>query len=244
LHYQPKIRASTGEIIGLEALIRWRHPELGMVPPGSFIKLAEDTGLIIPIGNWVLHEAARQNIGWQRQGLPAVHVGVNIASSPFHKGNLAQYVAAVLQASRLEPCYLELEVTESMLMERLEEGLKTLFALKEMGVRLAIDDFGTGYSSLAYLKRFPLDSLKVDRSFIKDLPGDADDAAITKAIVAMAHSLKLEVVAEGVETTEQLAFLQQQGCDQIQGFLFSRPVPAEQVPELLTRGGIKIAKAS
>jgi EAL domain-containing protein (putative c-di-GMP-specific phosphodiesterase class I) len=131
-----------------------------------------------------------------------------------------------------------------MLMERLEEGLKTLFALKEMGVRLAIDDFGTGYSSLAYLKRFPLDSLKVDRSFIKDLPGDADDAAITKAIVAMAHSLKLEVVAEGVETTEQLAFLQQQGCDQIQGFLFSRPVPADQVPELLTRGGIKIAKAS
>jgi EAL domain-containing protein (putative c-di-GMP-specific phosphodiesterase class I) len=131
-----------------------------------------------------------------------------------------------------------------MLMERLEEGLKTLFALKEMGVRLAIDDFGTGYSSLAYLKRFPLDSLKVDRSFIKDLPGDADDAAITKAIVAMAHSLKLEVVAEGVETTEQLAFLQQQGCDQIQGFLFSRPLPADQVPELLTRGGIKIAKAS
>jgi diguanylate cyclase (GGDEF)-like protein/PAS domain S-box-containing protein len=244
LHYQPKIRASTGEIIGLEALIRWRHSELGMVPPGSFIKLAEDTGLIIPIGNWVLHEAARQNIAWQREGLPAVHVGVNIASSHFHKGNLAQSVAAALEASRLEPGYLELEVTESMLMERLEEGLKTLFALKEMGVRLAIDDFGTGYSSLAYLKRFPLDSLKVDRSFIKDLPGDADDAAITKAIVAMAHSLKLEVVAEGVETTEQLAFLQQQGCDQIQGFLFSRPVPADQVPELLTRGGIKIAKAS
>jgi diguanylate cyclase (GGDEF)-like protein/PAS domain S-box-containing protein len=244
LHYQPKIRASTGEVIGLEALIRWQHPELGMVPPVSFIKLAEDTGLIVPIGNWVLHEAARQNIVWQREGLRPVHVGVNIASLHFRQGKLTQSVATALATSRLEPGYLELEVTESMLMDSMEATLKTLFELKEMGVRLAIDDFGTGYSSLAYLKRFPLESLKIDRSFVKDLPSNTEDVAITKAIIAMAHSLKLSVVAEGVETTEQFAFLQQHGCDLIQGFLFSRPVPAQEIPALLTRGGLKIAQAS
>jgi len=244
LHYQPKIRAMTGEVIGLEALIRWQHPELGMVPPGSFIKLAEDTGLIIPIGEWVLQEAARQNAAWQREGLRRLHVGVNIASLHFRQGRLTDSVAAALQGSGLDPAYLELEVTESMLMHSVDATLNTLFKLKEMGVRLAIDDFGTGYSSLAYLKRFPLESLKIDRSFVKDLPGDAEDAAITKAIIAMAHSLKLSVVAEGVETTEQLAFLQQHGCDLLQGFLFSRPVPAADVPALLAAGTLKIAAKS
>ena len=244
LHYQPKIRASTREVIGLEALIRWQHPELGMVPPSSFIKLAEDTGLIVPIGDWVLSEAARQNTAWQREALPPVHVGVNIAGLHFRQGQLMQSVAAALRGSSLDPACLELEVTESMLMDGVEVTLKTLFELKEMGVRLAIDDFGTGYSSLAYLKRFPLDSLKIDRSFIKDLPGDSEDAAITKAIIAMAHSLKLSVVAEGVETLKQLAFLQQHGCDLIQGFLFSRPVPADQIPQLLTGGELKMASGS
>jgi diguanylate cyclase (GGDEF)-like protein/PAS domain S-box-containing protein len=244
LHYQPKIRANTGEIVGLEALIRWKHAELGTVAPGSFISLAEETKLIVPIGEWVLREAARQNKVWQREGLPPVHVSVNIASLHFRQGELTQSVAAALEASTLDPSYLELEVTESMLMHSVDATLKILFKLKAMGVRLAIDDFGTGYSSLSYLKRFPLNSVKIDRSFVKDLPRDAEDAAITKAIIAMAHSLKLSVVAEGVETTEQLAFLQQHGCDLIQGFLFSRPVPAEEIPELLTRGGLKIASAS
>jgi EAL domain-containing protein (putative c-di-GMP-specific phosphodiesterase class I) len=244
LHYQPKIRSSTGEVIGLETLIRWRHPQLGTVPPGSFIPLAEETGLIVPIGEWVLREAARQNRMWQSEGLPPVHVSVNIASLHFRQGELTKSVATALQESGLDPAFLELEVTESMLMHSVEGTLKTLSTLKEMGVRVAIDDFGTGYSSLSYLKRFPLDTLKIDRSFIKDLPSDAEDAAISKAIIGMAHSLKLSVVAEGVETTEQLAFLQQHGCDLIQGFLFSRPVPAAEIPPLLTRGALRIASAS
>ena len=239
LYYQPMIHASTGQIVGLEALIRWKHPELGLVPPNQFIPLAEETGLIIPMGDWVLRQASRQNQAWQRESLPAVYVSVNIASSHFRQGSLMQSVAFALQESGLSPEYLELEVTESMLMQSVETTLKTLFQLKDIGARLAIDDFGTGYSSLSYLKRFPLDTLKIDRSFIKDLPGDQEDSAISKAIIAMAHSLKLAVVAEGVETTEQLAFLRQHGCDLAQGFLFSRPVPASEIPALLSCGGLK-----
>ena len=239
LYYQPKIRPSSGQIVGLEALIRWQHPELGLVPPNQFIPLAEETGLIVQIGDWVLREACLQNQRWQKEGLPPVHVAVNIASPHFRQGELMKSVAAALQGTGLAPTYLELEVTESMLMQSVETTLKTLYQLKDTGVRLAIDDFGTGYSSLAYLKRFPLDTLKIDRSFIKDLPRDPEDAAIAKAIIAMAHSLRLAVVAEGVETPEQLAFLQQHGCDLVQGFLFSRPVPSVEIPALLMGGGLK-----
>ena len=241
LYFQPKIRATTGEIVGLEALIRWQHPELGLVPPSQFIPLAEETGLIVPIGEWVLHSACRQNRLWQQAGHPPVHVAVNIASPHFRQGALSDSVAAALQDSGLDPAWLELEVTESMLMHSVDTTLATLFKLKDRGVRLAIDDFGTGYSSLSYLKRFPLDTLKIDRSFVKDLPRDAEDAAIAKAIIAMAHSLKLEVVAEGVESAEQLAFLQQHGCDVVQGFLFSRPVPAAAFGSLLANRELKAA---
>jgi diguanylate cyclase (GGDEF)-like protein/PAS domain S-box-containing protein len=241
LHYQPKIRPKTGEIVGLEALIRWKHPELGLVPPAQFIPLAEETGLIVPIGEWVLLNACRQNQDWQRLGYPPVHVAVNIASLHFRQGTLGQSVATALQKSGLHPSWLELEVTESMLMDSAETTLATLSTLKGMGVRLAIDDFGTGYSSLSYLKRFPLDALKIDRSFVKDLPRDAEDAAIAKAIIAMAHSLKLEVVAEGVETAEQLAFLQQHGCDLVQGFLFGKPVAAAALHDLLSGKKLKTA---
>jgi PAS domain S-box-containing protein len=233
LNFQPKIRASTGAIVGLEALIRWRHPELGIVPPSQFIPLAEESGLIVPIGEWVLRSACVQNQQWQAQGYAPLHVAVNIASPHFRQGGLTASIAAALRGSGLDPALLEVELTESMLMQGVDETLETLSKLKDMGVRLAIDDFGTGYSSLSYLKRFPLDALKIDRSFVKDLPRDTEDAAITKAIIAMAHSLKLEVVAEGVETAEQLAFLQQHGCDLVQGFLFSRPVSAADLGALL-----------
>jgi diguanylate cyclase (GGDEF)-like protein len=241
LHYQPKIQSSTGAVVGLEALIRWRHPELGMVPPAQFIPVAEETGLIVPIGDWVLREASRQNQSWRAQGFAPIHVAVNIASLHFRQRGLIDSVAQALRESGLEPALLELEVTESMLMQSVDATLETLSRLKDMGVRLAIDDFGTGYSSLSYLKRFPLDTLKIDRSFIQDLPRDAEDAAIAKAIIGMAHSLKLAVVAEGVEAPEQLAFLQQHGCDVVQGYLFSRPVPAEELARLLAQPRLRIA---
>jgi EAL domain-containing protein (putative c-di-GMP-specific phosphodiesterase class I) len=233
LHFQPKIRASTGRIVGLEALIRWRHPELGTVPPSQFIPVAEESGMIVPIGDWVLQAACAQNQAWQNDGYPPVHVAVNIAMPQFRQGNLARSIADALQRTGLDPGLLEIELTESMLMQNVEATLDTLHQLRDMGVRLAIDDFGTGYSSLSYLKRFPLHTLKIDRSFVKDLPRDAEDAAITKAIIGMAHSLRLAVVAEGVETPEQLAFLRQHGCDDVQGFLFSRPVSAEDFGALL-----------
>jgi PAS domain S-box-containing protein len=233
LNFQPKLVASSGRIVGLEALIRWRHPELGLVPPSQFIPVAEESGLIVPIGDWVLRSACLQNQAWRRAGYPAVHIAVNIASPHFRQGGLVASVAAALKESALDPALLEVELTESMLMQGVDATLDTLFKLKDMGVRLAIDDFGTGYSSLSYLKRFPLDTLKIDRSFIKELPRDAEDAAITRAIIAMAHSLKLSVVAEGVESAEQLAFLQQHGCDVVQGYLFSQPLGAADFAALL-----------
>jgi diguanylate cyclase (GGDEF)-like protein/PAS domain S-box-containing protein len=233
LHFQPKIRASTGRIIGLEALIRWQHPELGIVPPSQFIPVAEESGLIVPIGDWVLRAACAQNQAWRQGGYPPVHVAVNIAMPHFRHGNLVASIADALQRTRLDPSLLEIELTESMLMQSVDVTLETLHKLRDMGVRLAIDDFGTGYSSLSYLKRFPLHTLKIDRSFVTDLPRDAEDVAITKAIIAMAHSLRLAVVAEGVETPEQLAFLQQHGCDEVQGYLFSHPVSADDFGALL-----------
>lgn len=233
IHLQPKLDLRSNRIAGAEALIRWRHPEHGMVLPADFIPLAEQSGLIVPIGEWVLRAACRQSKAWLRAGFPPMPVAVNISGLHFRHSTLLSTVSRVLSETGLPPGLLELEVTESMLMENMDTTLTTLRGLKGMGLRLSIDDFGTGYSSLAYLKRFPLDTLKVDRSFVKDMPAAADDAAITAAIIAMAHSLKLEVVAEGVETSAQLAFLRTRGCEYAQGYFISRPMPAAQLTGLL-----------
>ncbi|MGL5987725.1 MAG: putative bifunctional diguanylate cyclase/phosphodiesterase [Burkholderiales bacterium] len=233
LHYQPQIDLQSGKIIGCEALIRWQHPELGMVPPLKFIPVAEESKLILPIGDWVLHEACRQNRAWQQQGLPSVVVAVNLSALQFHQKNLQPSIARALQQTGLEPQYLELEVTESAIMSDAEDVLGTMKQLRDMGLELAIDDFGTGYSSLSYLKRFPVGKLKIDRSFIRDIHEDPDDAAISTAIISLARNLNLRTVAEGIETAPQLAFLRDHGCDQGQGYLFGKPLPAAQFAELL-----------
>ncbi len=233
LHYQPKLDLQTGAIAGVEALVRWKHPDWGMVSPAQFIPLAEQTGLIVQIGEWVLKTACEQSRQWRDQGIPGVRVAVNLSARQFAQKSLLQDVARIIAESGLTPESLELEITESMVMQNAEHATETLQKLKAMGVSLAIDDFGTGYSSLAYLKRFPIDCVKIDRSFIKDIPTDADDMAITKGVIALGHSLRLKVVAEGVETAEQRDFLQTNGCDEMQGFFFSKPLPAEEVTTLL-----------
>ena len=239
LHYQPKINLETGLISGVEALVRWQHPQRGLVLPEQFVWIAEDCGLIVPIGAWVLREACQQAKSWQDAGLPPVPVAVNISAAQFrHKGFLED-LAQILQATGLAACYLELELTESVLMRDTESNAGVLIALKDLGVRLAIDDFGTGYSSLSYLKRFPIDSLKIDQSFLRGIThasADSDDAAIVAAVVSMGKSLNQCVIAEGVETREQLAFLQAQGCGEGQGFYFSHPVTADEVMALLRTG--------
>ena len=236
LHYQPQVDLNSGQVIGVEALLRWRRPGLGMVPPAEFIPLAEKTGLILPIGAWVLRTACTQAKSWQDQGLPALRVAVNISPRQFMRVNLAEQVARTLQDTGLAAPCLELEITESLLMQDMERGIATLHALKAMGIQLAIDDFGTGYSSLAYLKRFPIDRLKIDRSFVQDLTTDPDNAAITEAVIALAHTMRLQVIAEGVETEAQLAFLRSRSCNEIQGYYFSPPLPAEEVASLLGIG--------
>ncbi|HSU78759.1 MAG TPA: EAL domain-containing protein, partial [Burkholderiales bacterium] len=233
LHYQAKVDLHTGEITGVEALVRWQHPDLGMVPPAQFIPLAEETGLIVPLGKWVLETACAQNMAWQRDGLPPVRMSVNISARQFADENLLTDIAAALQSSGMPPELLELELTESMVMQNAERAAGVLAAIKKMGVRLAIDDFGVGYSSLTHLKRFPIDTLKVDRSFIREIPQDAEDKAITEAIIAMGKSLNLTVVAEGVETVEQQDFLKEHDCDEMQGYYFSKPIASEKFAELL-----------
>jgi len=236
LHYQPKINLEKGAITGAEALIRWLHLDRGLIPPAQFVPIAEDTGLLLPIGQWVLHEACRQARAWLDAGLRPVPVAVNISAVEFRDKGFLEGVRAILKDTRLEPRYLELELTESVLMQHAESSASVLQALKTMGVQLAVDDFGTGYSSLSYLRRFPIDTLKVDRSFVRQITADADDAIIASAVISMGKSLKLRVVAEGVETREQLAFLQDQRCDEGQGYYFSRPVVAEQFAKLLGTG--------
>jgi diguanylate cyclase (GGDEF)-like protein len=235
LHYQPIFDTASRAIVGAEALVRWRHPTLGMLMPGEFIAIAEENGLIVPMGEWVLRTACAQNRAWQRAGLPPVRIVVNLSGRQLRQGTLTETVRAALEASDLEPRWLGLELTESMLMERQHEGIAALQALRSMGLRLSIDDFGTGYSSLSYLKHFPVDTLKIDRCFVRDLTTVPDDAAITSAIIAMAHALDLKVVAEGVETEEHLTFLRSQGCDEVQGHLLGRPAPAERFAEWLAR---------
>jgi diguanylate cyclase (GGDEF)-like protein len=233
LHYQPKVDVASGLITGIEALLRWKHPVRGLVPPMDFIALAEETGLIVPIGEWVLATACAQNKAWQDQGLTNLGIAVNLSARQFADSMLLPKLTQIIQSSGLAPSSLELEITESVVMSHGECAVAVLDKLKSIGVRVAIDDFGTGYSSLAYLKRFPIDTIKVDRSFIRDIPGDSGDMKITRAIIAMAHGLKLKVVAEGVETAEQLNFLRAQRCDAVQGYFLYRPLPEDEVADVL-----------
>jgi EAL domain-containing protein (putative c-di-GMP-specific phosphodiesterase class I) len=233
LHYQPKACLNSGRITGLEALLRWERPGHGLVSPGDFIPLLEDTGLIVPVGEWVLAEACRQIRAWKDAGREPVAIAINISARQFAARNLGEIVKRVLDAHQADPRWIELELTESMLMVNTEEAVRTLEYLKSLGLRLSIDDFGTGYSSLSYLKRFPIDALKIDRSFIDEITTDVDDATITRAVIGMAHNLGLKVVAEGVETLEQLAFLSENGCDEAQGFYFAKPQPAAEVTQWL-----------
>ena len=235
LHYQAKLDLHTGQITGVEALVRWQHPEMGMVPPGQFIPLAEETGLIVPIGKWVLVTACAQNVAWQREGLPPLQMAVNLSARQFADEDLVKDIAATLESSGMKPELLELELTEDYVIQNAERAGKVLAEIKKMGVRLAIDDFGVGYSSLTHLKRFPIDTLKVDRSFIRDLPQNAEDKALTEAIIAMGKSLNLTIVAEGVETQEQQTFLRDRACDEMQGFFFSKPIPSGEFAELLRK---------
>jgi diguanylate cyclase (GGDEF)-like protein/PAS domain S-box-containing protein len=236
VHYQPKIDLKTGGITGVEALVRWRHPKRGLVGPLRFISVAEDCGLILPIGKWVLRESCRQAKAWQDAGLPPIEVAVNVSSVEFRNDDFPEGIATILRETGLEPCYLELELTESVLMQHAEFSVPLLKNLKTMGVRLAIDDFGTGYSSLSYLRQFPIDTLKVDQSFIHEINAETDEATIISAVINMGCRLKHRVIAEGVETAEQLAFLRAHGCDEGQGYYFGRPMPATQTAKLLEVG--------
>ena len=233
LHYQPKFSLATGKLVGAEALLRWNHPTRGMVPPLDFIPLAEETGLIVPLGNWVLHKACERANLWQSCGMSAVPIAVNISARQLRQANLPTTVTHVLAKSGLDPRWLELELTESMIMHNVDSTIAALAKLKHIGIRISIDDFGTGYSSLSYLSRFPVDALKIDRSFVRDVNTSADCRTITQTIILLAHGLGMTVVAEGVETREQLAVLQESGCDEVQGYLFSRPVPEDEFLQLV-----------
>jgi diguanylate cyclase (GGDEF)-like protein/PAS domain S-box-containing protein len=236
LYYQPKVDLRSGRIVGAEALIRWQRPDHGMVPPLQFIPAAEKNGLIEGIGAWVIRDACRQMRAWREAGLAEIRVAVNVSARQFRRGGLEEVIAEALAQYGVEPHHLMLELTESMLMAGPEEAVARMTALKRIGVRLSLDDFGTGYSSLAYLSRFPIDQMKIDRSFINDIVTDPGAATIATSVIALAHRMRLGVVAEGVETEAQAGYLRQNGCDEMQGFLFSKPVPAEEFAELVRRG--------
>ncbi|HIJ82608.1 MAG: diguanylate cyclase/phosphodiesterase with PAS/PAC sensor(s) [Magnetococcales bacterium] len=236
LFYQPKVSLVTGRVVGMEALVRWRQPDAGMVSPGEFIPVAEETGLILPLGEWILRTACQQNRIWRDAGFDRLRMAVNLSVRQFRQRDLFDRVRLILQETGLPPPLLELEITESMVMDNVESVIVTLTRLRSLGLFIAVDDFGTGYSSLSYLKRFPIHTLKIDQSFVRDLTLDSDDAAIINAIIAMAKSLKLNVVAEGVETEEQLNFLRLEGCDEMQGYFFGKPMSAEEFTDLLKSG--------
>ncbi len=236
LYFQPKINPMTGEIMGAEVLLRWKHPHRGMIPPVTFIPVAEESGFIVELGVWVLNRACEINREWQRRGMPIVPLAINLSAANFRHPDLLSGIRKTLDDLNLHPNFLVIELTEGILMQDVTETIETLQALKDMGIYLSVDDFGTGYSSLNYLKRFPLDELKIDRSFVKDIISDPNDAAITAAIIGLAQNLKLSVVAEGVETTEQADFLLRRGCSTMQGFLFAKPMPQQEFEELLMSG--------
>jgi diguanylate cyclase (GGDEF)-like protein/PAS domain S-box-containing protein len=244
LHYQPQVDLRSGEVFAVEALIRWRHPRLGLAPPAKFIPIAEESGLIVPIGDWALREACRQNKAWQDAGLPLIAVSVNVSARQFRENHIVAAVAEALAESGLEPKYLELELTESLIMQDVDRAIETMKELRALGVRLSIDDFGTGYSSLSALKRFPVERLKIDRSFIQDLPDDEDDRAVASAVISLGQKLNLRVIAEGVETEAQVAFLRENHCDELQGYHFSRPIAAADIPALLLRQAAMVAAAA
>ena len=242
LHFQPQIKVKTGEIVGMEALIRWNSRTLGRISPADFIPLAEDTGLIVPIGEWILRAACEQCKAWERAGLSPFTVSVNIAAPQFRRSNLLQLVSTVLTECKLDACWLGLEITESSIMKHAEQTIKTLLDLRAIGVAIAIDDFGTGYSSLSYLKRFPVNKIKVDQSFVRDISSDPNDAAIVSAVVAMSKQLGIKTIAEGVETVAQLEFLSRLECDEYQGYLFSKPIPAAEVAPLILAHKLMLAR--
>jgi EAL domain-containing protein (putative c-di-GMP-specific phosphodiesterase class I) len=235
LHYQPKANLATEKIIGVEALIRWNSAQTGMVSPGAFIPLAEETGLIIPIGEWVLRTACRQNRAWQDAGYAPIPVSVNLSPRQLARGDIVDLVERILAETGLAAQYLELEITESVMATDVEKSFAMLTQLRAMGVKISLDDFGTGYSSLSYLKRFPVDTLKIDQSFVRDIATDQDSAAIVKAIISLGHNLNLTVLAEGIETVDQFQFLLQNGCDEGQGYLMSRPIPNRDFLQLLAK---------
>jgi diguanylate cyclase (GGDEF)-like protein len=232
LYYQPQVDVLSGKLIGVEALIRWQHPEEGNIPPNDFIPLAEETGLIIPIGEWVLYEACLQNKEWQNEGYPPLRMAVNISSRQFQQSNFVGTIRKILDETELDPQYLELELTESIIQDS-KHAISTMHKLKEMGIHLSIDDFGTGYSSLSYLKTFPINTLKIDQTFTRNIFTDSKDASLVDTIINMAHNLDLKVIAEGVETLEQLHFLRQRQCNEAQGYFFSRPISAEDMSTVL-----------
>ena len=233
VYYQPKVHIASGRVIGMEALVRWQHPTRGLVPPIQFIPLAEETGLIVPLGEWVLRTACEQTQAWIKRGFAPMRLSVNLSARQFQQHNLPAVVDGILKETRLPAQYLELEITESITMHDVNQAIATMHDLKQLGIHISIDDFGTGYSSLNYLRMFPIQTLKIDKSFVHDISDDPDEAAIASSIIAMAHSLKLNVIAEGVETEEQLEFLRERNCDEMQGYLFSGPVQASDFEKLL-----------
>jgi predicted signal transduction protein with EAL and GGDEF domain len=235
LYYQAKRDIRSGRITGMEALLRWEHPELGTVAPMRFIPVAEETGLIVPIGKWVLKTACLQNVVWQKQGLPHLSIAVNLTPRQFYDENLLPDLAAILESSTMDARLLELEISESLLMHDVEKTLRVFSGFKDMGIRIAIDDFGIGYSSLSKLKQFPLDTIKIDRLFVRDVASVAEDKDLLEAIFAISQTLSLTVVAQGVETKEQADFLRRNACDEFQGYYFNKPMPADQIAELLRR---------